>query len=52
MALGFAGSVPGDSSNDLGALGADPNVSIQESKAFVCNVRAGRRSGQTTERLA
>lgn len=49
---GFAGASPGDSANDLGALGSDPNVSIQESKAFVCNVRAGRRSGQSTEKLA
>jgi formate dehydrogenase major subunit len=49
---GFAGGVPGDSTNDLGVLGSDPNVSIQESKAFSCNVRAGRRSGQPTERLA
>jgi formate dehydrogenase major subunit len=49
---GFAGGAPGDSANDLGVIGLDPNVSIQESKAFACNVRAGRRSGQTTERLA
>jgi formate dehydrogenase major subunit len=49
---GFAGGAPGDSANDLGALGADPNVSIQESKAFVCNVRAGRRHGEPTEKLA
>jgi formate dehydrogenase major subunit len=49
---GFAGGIPGDSTNDLGALGTDPNVSIQESKAFACNVRAGRRRGETTERLA
>jgi formate dehydrogenase major subunit len=48
---GFAGSSPGDSTNDLGALAADPNVSIQESKAFSCDVRAGRREGETTERL-
>jgi formate dehydrogenase major subunit len=42
----------GDSANDLVVLSADPNVSIQESKAFCCNVRAGRRKGETTERLA
>jgi formate dehydrogenase major subunit len=41
----------GDSTNDLGALSGDPNVSIQESKAFTCDVRAGRRSGPTTARL-
>ncbi len=48
---GFYGDNTGDSANDLGALFADPNVSIQESKAFTCDVRAGRRSGQTTERI-
>jgi formate dehydrogenase major subunit len=48
---GFYGDSPGDSANDLGALASDPNVSIQESKAFSCDVRAGRRRGQTTERL-
>jgi formate dehydrogenase major subunit len=47
-----AGGVTGDSANDLGALSGDPNVSIQESKAFTCDVRAGRRSGPTTARLA
>jgi formate dehydrogenase major subunit len=35
--------VTGDAANDLIALSGDPNTSIQESKAFVCNVRAGRR---------
>ena len=45
---GFAGPTPGDSTNDLNALSGDPNVSIQESKAFVCNVRAGRDSRGTT----
>ena len=43
---------PGDSANDLGALSGDPNVSIQESKAFTCDVRAGRRTGETTAKLA
>jgi formate dehydrogenase major subunit len=42
----------GDSVNDLVAISGDPNVSIQESKAFRCQVRAGRRRGETTERLA
>jgi formate dehydrogenase major subunit len=41
---GFAGPAPGDAANDLVALAADPNVSIQESKAFTCDLRAGRRS--------
>ena len=52
---GFASppeGVTGDSTNDLGALTGDPNTSIQESKAFTCNVRAGRREGASTERLA
>jgi formate dehydrogenase major subunit len=49
---GFSGPSPGDSANDLGALVVDPNVSIQESKAFSCDVRAGRRKGETTERLS
>jgi formate dehydrogenase major subunit len=49
---GFGGPSPGDSANDLGVLASDPNVSIQEDKAFTCNVRAGRRSGETTARLA
>ncbi len=42
----------GDSVNDLVAISGDPNVTIQESKAFRCDVRAGRRKGETTERLA
>jgi formate dehydrogenase major subunit len=49
---GYAGLSQGDSANDLGVLSADPNVSIQESKAFTCNVRAGRRRGSSTARLA
>ncbi|MDT4931661.1 MAG: formate dehydrogenase major subunit, partial [Pseudonocardiales bacterium] len=52
---GFAdagtGAPTGDSTNDLGALTGDPNTSIQESKAFTCDVRAGRREGQSTEKL-
>ena len=39
---GFAGPSPGDAANDLGPLSGEPNVSIQESKAYLCNVRAGR----------
>src|SRR4029078_5083454 len=49
---GFSGASPGDSTNDLGSLGSDPNVSIQEDKAFSCNVRAGRPGGETTPQLA
>jgi formate dehydrogenase major subunit len=44
--------VVGDSANDLVAISGDPNVSIHESKAFRCSVRAGRRDEETTERLA
>jgi formate dehydrogenase major subunit len=48
---GYAGPCPGDSANDLGVLSGDPNVTIQESKAFTCDVRAGRRQGPSTARL-
>jgi formate dehydrogenase major subunit len=44
--------VTGDAVNDLTAISGDPNVSIHESKAFLCNVRAGRRHGESTARLA
>jgi formate dehydrogenase major subunit len=49
---GYNGLSRGDIANELGALTADPNVSIQESKAFTCDVRAGRRHGGSTVRLA
>jgi len=49
---GWGGPTPGDAANDLGALTGDPNVSIQESKAFSCDVRAGRRARPSTARLA
>jgi formate dehydrogenase major subunit len=49
---GYSGDNTGDSTNDLGGFMSDPNVSIQESKAFSCDVRAGRREGETTERIA
>ncbi len=49
---GHGGPHPGDSANDLGALSGDPNVSIQESKAFTCDVRAGRRTEPTSTKLA
>jgi formate dehydrogenase major subunit len=44
--------VTGDTVNDLIAISGDPNVSIHESKAFRCAVRAGRRTQETTARLA
>jgi formate dehydrogenase major subunit len=49
---GFGGTVRGDVTNDLGALSGDPNVNIQESKAFSCDVRSGRRTRPSTEKLA
>ena len=48
---GYRGLYTGDSTNNLVVISGDPNVSIQESKAFTCNVRAGRRSHPATERL-
>jgi formate dehydrogenase major subunit len=48
---GFGGPTPGASANDINVLSGDPNVSIQESKAFVCSVRAGR-SATGTSKLA
>jgi formate dehydrogenase major subunit len=38
---GYQGVVTGDVVNNLSALVADPNVSIHESKAFICNVERG-----------
>jgi len=35
---GYQGLSIGDAANELTALVADPNVSIHEGKAFVCNV--------------
>ena len=40
---GNRGLVTGDSTNELIAFGADPNSTIQESKALVGDIRAGRR---------
>ncbi len=39
---GYAGESVGSIANDLVALSAEPNVSIQEDKAFACDVVAGR----------
>ena len=41
---GSAGVVRGDSANDLISFVADPNVSIQESKALTADIRPGRRA--------
>jgi formate dehydrogenase major subunit len=40
---GSKGKVRGDSANELISFVADPNVSIQESKALTGNIEAGRR---------
>jgi len=40
----YVGRVTGDPANELIPLVADPNVSIQESKAFTGNLREGRHS--------
>src|SRR4051812_2626831 len=48
---GWGGGVPGDAANDLIALTGDPNVNIEESKAFTCDVRAGRRTRPATAPL-
>jgi formate dehydrogenase major subunit len=50
-AWGYSGLYTGDSTNNLVVISGDPNVSIQESKAFTCNVRAGRRTEPATARL-
>ena len=43
---GRKGLVTGDSTNDLISFVADPNVSIQESKAFTANIEAGRNKAR------
>ncbi len=40
---GKRGLVTGDSANDLAHMALDPNVHIQEAKAFTCGIRPGRR---------
>jgi formate dehydrogenase major subunit len=39
---GFQGKVKGSITNDLAHMVLEPNVSIEEAKAFTCNVRPGR----------
>jgi formate dehydrogenase major subunit len=41
---GFSGPITGDAANDLIVLSGDPNVTIEEAKAFTCEVRSGRRA--------
>jgi formate dehydrogenase major subunit len=40
---GPAGYSTGDSANELTSMSLDPNVHIQEVKAFACDIRPGRR---------
>jgi len=49
---GYNGLSTGDTANELVVLSGDPNVSIQDDKAFTCDVRTGRRQGHSTARLA
>jgi formate dehydrogenase major subunit len=45
---GGSGLVRGDAANELISFVADPNTSIQESKALTGDIRAGRRSRKTS----
>jgi formate dehydrogenase major subunit len=38
----YQGLVKGAIANDLVAMAEEPNVYIQEDKAFTCNIRRGR----------
>ena len=42
----------GDAANDLLVLSGDPNVSIEDTKSWSCNIRAGRRTREPTAKLA
>jgi len=46
---GWKGLVTGDIANDAPGLSEEPNVRIQESKAFVCNLTPGRRPADGPE---
>jgi len=39
--FGRTGPVVGDAANDLGAISGEPNVTIQEAKAMLCNLVPG-----------
>jgi formate dehydrogenase major subunit len=49
---GYKGVVIGDITNELASMVADPNVTIHEAKAFMCQVAAGRRAGEVRAQLA
>ncbi|BCJ34115.1 hypothetical protein Athai_16180 [Actinocatenispora thailandica] len=40
---GPTGYSTGDAANELTSISLDPNTHIQESKAFACDIRSGRR---------
>ena len=44
---GYKGMAKGDIVNDLLVISEEPNVRIMETKALVCNVRAGRKSSSS-----
>jgi formate dehydrogenase major subunit len=44
---GWLGPSTGDAANDLITMSGDPNTTMHESKAFICDVRAGRSSRGT-----
>lgn len=48
---GFKGVVTGAVVNTVSALVGDPNVTIHEGKAFMCNVVAGRHANDLTKTL-
>jgi formate dehydrogenase major subunit len=48
---GYRGVVTGDVTNELAAMVADPNVTIHEAKAFMCQVEAGRKAKEVLARL-
>ncbi|HET7722646.1 MAG TPA: molybdopterin dinucleotide binding domain-containing protein, partial [Acidimicrobiales bacterium] len=48
---GYRGVVTGAVANELAAMVADPNVTIHEAKAFMCQVEAGRRAAETLAAL-
>jgi formate dehydrogenase major subunit len=49
---GYSGESVGDAANDLIMMSGDPNVTIQDSKSFACDVRPGRRGPSPTQPLA
>ena len=48
---GYSGGATGDSANDVLHLSGDPNTNIETTKAFTCDVRAGRRASAATSRV-